>query len=212
MRRTGLEPEPGVDCHPAQMGAESAVHPLLAARASPVAFDASHEVSDGDVASLLEAARWAPSAGNSQPWAFIVARRGAQTHTRITRHLAASASRWAPDASMLVGNVSHRYVEDTDWEYSEFSLYDLGQAVAHMTIQAQALGLAARQFRAFDQAALHLEFAIPDHWQLSTITAFGLPASEAAAAPVSAGGARPLRTARQRRSQADLLWPPAPPP
>jgi nitroreductase len=190
------------------MGADAAVHPLLAARASPVAFDTSYEISDADVASLLEAARWAPSAGNSQPWAFIVARRGDRTHGRITGHLAGSASGWAPNASMLVGNLAHRYVEDTDWEYSEFSLYDLGQAVAHMTIQAQALGLAARQFRAFDRAGLHLEFAVPDHWHLSTITAFGLPASGAAAVRVSAGGAGSARAPRLRRSLEELLWPP----
>jgi hypothetical protein len=42
-----------------------------------------------------------------------------------------------------VANLSHRFVEDTDWEFSEFSVYDLGQAVAHMSIQAQAIGRAA---------------------------------------------------------------------
>jgi nitroreductase len=180
------------------------VHPLLAARSSPPAFMPSHDVSDAEVTALLEAARWAPSAGNSQPWAFITARRGDDTHERLMRHLAGSSARWAPDASLLVGNLAHRYVEDTEWEYSEFSLYDLGQAVAHMTIQAQALGLAARQFRAFDQLALHAEFAIPEHWQLATITAFGLPAQAKGTAPrkPTAG-----TTARERRTRAQLLWP-----
>ena len=182
-----------------------AVHPLLAGRSSPVAFDPSYEVSDAEVGALLEAARWAPSAGNSQPWAFIVARRGDDTHTRVIRYLAGSSSRWAPDASLLIGNVAHRYVEDTDWEFSEFSLYDLGQAVAHMTIQGQALGLAARQFRAFDQPGLHAEFAIPQHWQLSTITAFGLPAQT----PVTQPPAAPAATSpRQRRTRDELLWAP----
>jgi nitroreductase len=176
-----------------------AVHPLLAGRSSPAAFDPAHEVSDTEV----EAARWAPSAGNSQPWAFIVARRGDETHTRLVRYLAGSSSRWAPSASLLVGNLAHRYVEDTEWEYSEFSLYDLGQAVAHMTIQGQALGLAARQFRAFDQAALHAEFAIPQHWQLSTITAFGLPARRWVTPPPHAP---PATSPRQRRARDDLLW------
>ena len=191
-----------------RMGTEPAtVHALLAHRSSPAAFDLTHEVSDADVTALLEAARWAPSAGNSQPWAFIVARRGDDTHARLIRHLAGSSSRWAPDASLLVGNVAHRYVEDTDWEFSEFSLYDLGQAVAHMTIQAQALGLSARQFRAFDQPALHAEFEIPDHWQLATITAFGVPAADASESP-QASSAPPRSAARQRRAIEDLVWPP----
>jgi nitroreductase len=176
------------------------MHPLLAGRSSPVAFAREHVVSDIEVAALLEAARWAPSAGNSQPWAFIVALRGDDTHVRLVRHLAGSSSRWAPDASLLIGNVAHRYVEDTEWDYSEFSLYDLGQAVAHMTIQAQALGLAARQFRAFDRQALHLEFGIPEHWELSTITAFGLPVAE----PALPATAAPTR---ERRGKHELLWP-----
>jgi nitroreductase len=175
------------------------LHPLLASRSSPAAFQAAHEVSDTEVAALLDAARWAPSAGNSQPWAFIVGRRGDEAHARLIRHLAPSSARWAPGASLLVANLAHHLVEDTDWEYSEFWLYDLGQAVSHMTIQAQALGLAARQFRAFDQAGLHAEFAVPAHWQLCTITAFGVPAEPVLAAAPAPRGRRPVD---------ELIWQP----
>ena len=139
------------------------LHPLLAGRWSPTTFDASHELAASEIEALLEAARWAPSAGNSQPWAFIVGQRGDATHTRLVRYLARSSGAWAPAASVLVANLAHRYVEDTDWEYSEFSLYDLGQAVAHLTVQAQALGLHVRQFRAFDRGGLAAEFAVPQH-------------------------------------------------
>lgn len=180
------------------------LHPLLARRWSPTTFDPGVEATPAEVETLLEAARWAPSAGNSQPWAFIVGRRGDDTHTRLVRHLAASAARWAPSAAVLVANLSHRYVEDTDWQYSEFSLYDLGQAVAHMTVQAQSLGLHARQFRAFDRDALATEFAVPGHWEVSTMTAFGhvLPDVRAHAAD-SPTGTRPGRT---RKSRSQLAW------
>src|SRR3954452_20366737 len=140
---------------------DESLHPLLARRWSPTMFDESYRARAAEVESLLEAAGWAPSAGNSQPWAFITARRGDAVHMRLLPHLAASSARWAPSASILVVNLCHRYVEDTDWEYSEFSLYDLGQAVAHMTIQAQSMGLFARQFRAFHRAAMAAEFAVP---------------------------------------------------
>ena len=97
--------------------------------------------------------------------------RGDAVHTRLLRHLTASSARWAPTASVLVVNLCHRYVEDTDWEFSEFALYDLGQAVAHMTIQAQSIGLFARQFRAFDQVGIAAEFHVPEHWQVTyTVT------------------------------------------
>jgi nitroreductase len=180
------------------------LHPLLAGRWSPTRFDTAHRISDGDVELMLEAARWAPSAGNSQPWAFIVGTNGTDIHARLTKHLAGSSRAWATDASVLVANLSHRYVQDTDWEYSEFSLYDLGQAVAHMTIQAQALGLLTRQFRAFNREALHAEFAVPEHWEIATMTAIGRPAGTASSELASGTAASP---GRQRKALEDLLWP-----
>jgi len=179
------------------------LHPLLASRWSPTGFDPGHEVSDVEVASMLEAARWAPSAGNSQPWAFLVGRRGDGTHRRLVPHLAGSSAAWAPSASLLVANLSHRYVEDTEWEYSEFSLYDLGQAVAHMTLQAQALGLHARQFRAFRRKEVGAEFEVPRHWEVTTMTAFGVPRQDARRPASDPAGSRVRRTVEQ------LGWPAA---
>ena len=186
------------------IGGESTLHPLLAARWSPTAFDASHVATPDQVGSILEAARWAPSAGNSQPWAFVVGLRGDAVHRRLVAHLAGSSAAWAPAASILVANLAHRFVEGTDWEYSEFALYDLGQAVAHMTFQAQALGLSARQFRAFDRAAVEAEFAVPAHWEVTTMSAFAVAVSGVgpAATPSALG-----RTGRRRRSVAEIRWP-----
>ena len=185
-----------------------ALHPLLARRWSPTVFDESHEVGAEEVESLLEAARWSPSAGNSQPWAFLTARRGDDVHARLLRSLAPSSARWAPTASLLVVNLCHRYVEDTDWEFSEFALYDLGQAVAHMTVQAQSLGLFARQFRAFDQRAVAAEFGVPAHWQVTSMSAFGrLPE---AAGPEPASVSAELTSSRQRRPVSEISWPAMP--
>jgi nitroreductase len=181
---------------------EPALHPLLARRWSPLAFDAGHEIPQADVDLLLEAARWAPSAGNSQPWAFLVARRGDGVHARLVPHLAPSAARWAPSAGLLVVNLCHRFVEGTDWELSEFALYDLGQAVAHMTVQAQALGLHARQFRAFDRAGVAAEFGVPGHWQVTSMAAFGsLPAATEPPGPAA--------LERSRRPLTEITWPAA---
>ena len=176
------------------------LHPLLSSRWSPTTFDGAHRVSPADVEVLLEAARWAPSAGNSQPWAFIVGLRGDRTHQRLVRHLARSSASWAPAASLLVANLSHRLVEDTDWDYSEFSSYDLGQAVAHMTFQAAALGLSVRQFRAFDREGMAAEFGVPEYWEVTTMAAFGrVPAG------LEAPGTGP---GRERRTVAEITWSP----
>ena len=178
------------------------LHPLLASRWSPTVFDTAHEVSQSEVELLVEAARWAPSAGNSQPWSFIIGRRGDETHRRLVRHLAGSSARWAPTASLLVANLCHRFVEDTDWDYSEFALYDLGQAVAHLTLQARGLDLFVRQFRAFDRAGVATEFDVPQHWEVTTMAAVGRVRPPS---PSEAGG--PVPTAeRQRRPVDDLLW------
>ena len=177
------------------------LHELLAARWSPAVFDPAHEATAAEVAALLEAARWAPSAGNSQPWSFVVGRRGDPVHARLVRHLTGSSARWVPTASVLVANLCHRLVEDTDWEYSEFALYDLGQAVAHMTVQGQAMGLSARQFRAFDRAGLAAEFGVPGHWEVTTMTVFGR-------APRGSGPpADPPPPNRRRRPVEQIVWP-----
>jgi nitroreductase len=184
------------------VGATAGLHPLLAGRWSPTTFDPASEVSPADVELLLEAARWAPSAGNSQPWAFVVGRRGDDAHRRLVRHLAGSSARWAPTASLLVANLSHRFVEGTDWEHSEFALYDLGQAVAHMTMQARALGLHVRQFRAFDRAGIAVEFGVPGHWEVTTLSAVGrVPGAGGAGEPPAPGDA-----GRGRRPLDDLRW------
>jgi nitroreductase len=179
------------------------LHPLLSRRWSPVAFDVRHELTPVDVEVLLEAARWAPSAGNSQPWAFITARRGDDRHRRLVGHLARSSARWAPGASLLIANLSHRYVEGTDWEYSEFSHYDLGQAVACMTVQAQAMGLYVRQFRAFNRAGIASEFEVPSQWEVTSMSAVGRTA------PARPGDTPEHKAGqgRQRHSRAEITWP-----
>jgi hypothetical protein len=95
-------------------------------------------------------------------------------------------------------------VEGTDWEFSEFALYDLGQAVAHMTFQAASLGLSVRQFRAFDQAGVAAEFDVPAHWQVTSMSALGrLPSGAEAPAPLAED------PARKRRPLVEITWPEA---
>jgi hypothetical protein len=77
-----------------------------------------------------------------------------------------------------------------------------GQAVAHMTIQALALGLAARQFRAFSRAGMAADFIVPEHWEVTTLTAFGGAASAPTPAPELANA-----PGRQRREVNDIVWP-----
>jgi nitroreductase len=150
--------------------------PLLRDRRSVQAYDGTHELTDGALSTLLEAARWAPSAGNSQPWAFLVGRRGDAAHQLFVSLLAPSVRRWAPAASALLFAL-HRTAtgpEEDALVYSDYAAYDLGQAVAHLTVQASALGLSCHQFAAFDHDGLAAASAVPPHWRVTTGIAVGL--------------------------------------
>ncbi|WP_322974417.1 nitroreductase family protein [Actinacidiphila epipremni] len=179
--------------------AVDSLHPLLAGRFSPARFDPAGKVDDRAVELLLEAARWAPSAGNSQPWAYVVCRPGEPRYERIVPHLAPSSARWATDAGLLVVTLAHRFVGGSEVQYSEFADYDLGQSVAHLTLQAEAMGLGAHQFRAFDLAALTAELRPNPGWSVVTMIAVGVPA---------AASDRP-RTRRPAADLRDAPWAPA---
>lgn len=134
------------------------VHPLLAQRWSPRGLDAGHELDERSVRALLEAARWAPSANNSQPWRFLVAHRGDQAFGRLLGTLAPGNRSWAHAASALV-LVAARTIDDTG-RPRQWALFDTGQAVAALSVQAEADGLSVHQMGGFDADAARSELAL----------------------------------------------------
>ena len=149
--------------------------PLLRERRSTRSYDGAHVLADADLSSLLEAARWAPSAGNSQPWAFLVSRRGDEAHRRFVPLLSRGNASWVPSASALIFTL-HRVAtgpEEDALTYSDYAAYDLGQAVAQLTVQAISLGLAVHQFAGFDHEGLAELAGVPPHWRVTTGIAVG---------------------------------------
>lgn len=134
------------------------VHPLLAERWSPRGFDRDLQVSDEDVTALLEAARWAPSAGNSQPWRFLVARRGEQAHGELFTALQPGNQQWAGAAGALILVAGRTTGEGGTPQ--PFALYDTGQAVGSLITQAQARGLATHQIGGFDSEQVRAAFGL----------------------------------------------------
>ena len=126
------------------------LHPLLAERWSPRAFDPAHQLSDSQLTALLEAARWAPSASNTQPWRFAVTLRGSDEHAAVLAALAPGNQVWAHAATALV--VAAAQTTGPDGAHRPWAEYDTGQAVAHLTVQAHAEGLAVHQLGGFDRA------------------------------------------------------------
>ena len=176
------------------------VPPLLAERWSPRGFDRAHEIGDEALAALLEAARWAPSAGNSQPWRFLVTRRGEPAHDRLFTALAPGNQAWAGAASALI-LVAARTTGD-DGRPQPWALYDTGQAVAALVTQAQADGLSVHQMGGFDTGAVRAELGLGENLTPVVVVAVGRHDSEAGLPePLAAREAAP----RTRHPLGDLL-------
>ncbi|MBG6069016.1 nitroreductase family protein [Micromonospora ureilytica] len=140
--------------------------PLLAYRWSPRAFDPSAELTPEESASLLEAARWAPSAENGQPWRFALGHRDDETWKRILISLPVDDQTWIRHAATLVVG-AHTGLD------TERAAYDLGQAIAHLTVQATALGLHVHQLTRFDRAGLSTELDLPGGVRPLVVAAVG---------------------------------------
>lgn len=133
----------------------------LVERWSPRAFDAAHAISEDALRSLLEAARWSPSAGNSQPWRFIVARRGSESFAKIDATLSGRNAEWAGAASVLMVNIA--VTQNAEGNPIRFAQYDLGQSVAHLSVQAHTEGLYVHQMGGFDAAQISEAFGLEEH-------------------------------------------------
>ncbi|PPF17613.1 nitroreductase [Rathayibacter sp. AY1C6] len=147
---------------------------VLAERWSPRSYDATATVSDETLASLLEAARWSPSASNSQPWRFIVARRGTDEFDRIVATLAGFNGAWAGSAAVLV--VALAETVDSEGKPRPWAVYDLGQSIAHLSVQAHHEGLHVHQMAGFDKDAVRAAFGVDERFDPVTIAAVGVAA------------------------------------
>lgn len=148
----------------------------MRSRWSPSVFDDAHELDAEQLRLLLHAAQWAPSCGNAQPAAFVVAERGSAAHALVTRHLSRGNARWVPRASaVVVVGAQVAPDEDGEWGYKPFHAeYDTGQAAAHLTLQARAMGLHAHQFAGFDKDGLAADLGVPAHYRLMAGIAVGV--------------------------------------
>lgn len=143
----------------------------IAERWSPRAFEAAHALTDEQVHTLLEAARWAPSAFNAQPWRFIYGKSGTEAFDRILSVLAPFNAGWAKNASLLIITVAQNVKEDG--KPIPLALYDVGQAAAHIGLQATVFGLQVHPAAGFDRDAARSTFGIPEGFEAATVLAIG---------------------------------------
>lgn len=151
---------------------------LLKNRWSPRAFS-KRPVETETLLSLFEAARWSPSSSNTQPWFFIVV--SPQSPDRFAKLLGTLGERnqqWAKDAPVLVLTIALR--DRAPGKPNLWAGYDLGQSVAHLSIQASALGLSVHQMGGFDRLKAAEAFELPDGYEPMTVIAIGYAGDPAA--------------------------------
>ncbi|MFT4260391.1 nitroreductase family protein [Microbacterium sp.] len=144
---------------------------VLAGRWSPRAFDKESTIDEATLAAVLEAARWSPSAGNTQPWRFVVARRGTALHAQIVEALTGLNQTWAPAAGVLIVALAEEH--DADGNPLRFAQYDLGQAVAHLSVQAHSEGLVVHQMGGIVREALSALPGVEARFVPLTVIALG---------------------------------------
>lgn len=172
-------------------------------RWSPSVFDDSHVLTDAETTRLLEAAQWAPSSGNRQPWRYVVAPRGSAAHAVLVPHLSRGNSGWVPRASVVFLSAVVLGTDGDELKDVLVPVHDVGQASAHLTLQAEAMGLKAHQFGGFDHAAVASGLGLPDDARLIAGIAVGVRGNPA---DVPERDAERDHRVRDRRPLSDTVY------
>lgn len=152
------------------------IHELLARRWSPRAIDPAKPLVRAQLTALLEAARWAPSCFNDQPWRYLLwdRFRDAAAWQRAFQCLTPGNQTWVKNAPVLLlstaGSAFAHNAKPNRW-----GPHDTGAASENLCLQAAALGLVAHQMGGFDADAVRRAFTIPDHYTCLAMIAVGHP-------------------------------------
>jgi nitroreductase len=150
------------------------VHDLIRHRWSPRAF-ADKPVEPAILASLFEAARWAPSSSNEQPWAYLVATKdNPEDFAKMVSVLVEFNADWAKNAPVLALAVSHLKFQ-SNGNPNRNAFYDTGAATILFSLEATARGLFVHQMAGFDPAKAKHVFEIPADWEPIAAFAIGYP-------------------------------------
>jgi len=157
--------------------ADHAIDPVFLERWSPRAFT-DEAIPEAALKALFEAARWAPSSYNSQPWRFIYARRGSAHWETLLGLLNAFNQSWAKHAAALVFVVSKETMAlpGKDEEAPSYShSFDAGAAWANLALQAVRLGWQAHGMVGFDHERAPQALKLPAGYRVEAAVAIGKP-------------------------------------
>src|SRR5882724_6435491 len=154
------------------------VHELIRERWSPRAF-ADKPVPQDVLRSIFEAARWAPSSNNEQPWAYVVASNDDKANfDKMLGVLVEFNAGWAKGASVLALAVVELAFRKNNAP-NRNAQYDAGAATALLSVEATAQGLSVHQMAGFDPDKARQVFGIPAGWEAIAALAIGYPGDPA---------------------------------
>jgi nitroreductase len=131
-------------------------------------------VEDQKIQSLFEAARWAPSSVNEQPWLYIYATKDQELYNKIYKSLNETNRVWVQNAPLLIASlVRNKFIRND--RPNGAARYDLGAANAFLSLQATHLGLNVHQMGGFDILTLRTNLNVPDDFDPVVILAVGYP-------------------------------------
>jgi nitroreductase len=147
------------------------VHELIRSRWSPRIYSGK-EVSSEELTRLFEAARWAASSSNEQPWRFIVGRKGDETYKKIFASLVEFNQMWVKTAPVLALSVAKKTFT-SNGSPNPYNLHDTGAASAYLALQATADGLHIHSMAGLDREQVRASFAIPSDYEIGAAIAIG---------------------------------------
>lgn len=151
------------------------IHPLFLERWSPRAFTG-EPIVEAELLAFFEAARWAPSAYNAQPWRFLYALNGGAHWDEFLGLLSEFNQSWAKNASALVVILSKTTFTPPGKDQAAPSpshAFDAGAAWAHLALQASLAGWHAHAIGGYDKARARAVLAIPEDYALEAAVAIG---------------------------------------
>ncbi|WP_446745574.1 nitroreductase family protein [Silvibacterium acidisoli] len=144
---------------------------ILFQRWSPRAL-ATTPVSAENLKKIFEAASWAASSYNEQPWRFLVGHKGDETYKKIYESLAEPNQQWNVNTPVLILSAGKKTFTQNG-SPNPYQLHDTGAATTYLSLAATALGMHSHSMGGFDRDKARSLFSIPDDFELGAVTALG---------------------------------------
>jgi nitroreductase len=160
---------------------EYAVHPIILNRWSPRAFSG-ESLTQREIETIFEAARWAPSSYNDQPWMFLYAQKGRPSWDLFYSMLVPFNQAWAQSADLLIVVLSRTTFAETG-KPSPTHSFDTGAAVQNLALQAHSMGIAVHVMGGFDHDRVRTELGVPEGYAIEAMIAVGKPGKSTQLSP-----------------------------